>query len=228
MVHMFARIALVIILLSSLTAAHAQQFGPARFPIKADDGDLLTNYSVSADQMAKVGRLPGIVNVGDPKGDVTLYQFYDLNCPFCREAARDVDELVRTDRALRLVFVPYPTLSVQSVEGARVELAVREMVTPRQFLEFHRKIHAGRGIIDGVRALAVTKEMGLDQSKIIEFANAQRVTDTMKEHALLGSALKLVATPAYVIQGVAILGHPGLEPLRKIVGSVRTCQAVVC
>jgi len=228
MARMIARIALVIILLSSLTAAHAQQFGSAQFPIKADDGDLLTNYSVSADQMAKVAWLPGIVNVGDPKGDVTLYQFYDLNCPFCREAARDVDELVRTDRALRLVFVPYPTLSVQSVEGARVELAVREIVTPQKFLEFHRKVYAGRGMIDSARALAVTREMGLDQKKIVELANAQRVTDTMKEHALLGSALKLVATPAYVIQGIAILGHPGLEPLRKIVRSVRTCKAVVC
>jgi len=228
MARMIARIVLVFLLLSPVAAAQAQQFGPARFPIKADDGDLLTNHSVNADQMAKIGRLPGIVNVGDPNGDVTLYQFYDLNCPFCREAARDVDELFRTDRALQLVFVPYPTLSVQSVEGARVELAVREMVTTQNVVAFHRKIYAGRGMIDGARALAMTQEMGLDRNKIVELANAQRVTDTMKEHALLGSALKLVATPAYVIQGVAILGHPGLEPLRKIVRSVRTCKAVVC
>jgi protein-disulfide isomerase len=227
MARMIERV-LLLGMLSLAPIANAQQFGPAQFPIKAEDGDLLTNHSVSAEQMAKVGSLPGIVSVGDPKGDVTLYQFYDLNCPFCREAARDVDELVRTDRALRLVFVPYPTLSWQSVEGARVELAVREMVTPQKFLEFHRKIYAGRGIIDGARALAVTREMGLDPSKIIELANAQRITDTMKEHALLGSALKLVATPAYVIQRVAILGHPGLEPLRKIVRSVRTCKAVAC
>ena len=50
----------------------------------------------------------------------------------------------------------------------------------------------------------------------------------MTTHAKLGTALKLVATPAYVIQGVAILGHPGLEPLRKVVASVRSCKAVVC
>ena len=119
-------------------AAHAQQFGPAQFPIRADDGDLLTNHSLTAEQVAKLGQLPGSVNVGNPKGNVTLNQFYDLNCPFCREAAQDMDELVRTDRALSLVFVPYPTLSVQSVEGARVELAVRELAAQR-FLEFHRK-----------------------------------------------------------------------------------------
>jgi protein-disulfide isomerase len=45
---------------------------------------------------------------------------------------------------------------------------------------------------------------------------------------MLGTALKHMATPAYVVAGVAILGHPGLEPLRKVIASVRRCKAVVC
>jgi protein-disulfide isomerase len=223
---MIKRIVLFLLLLSA--AAHAQQFGPAQFPIKDDDGEAMSNHGLNAAEMAQVAGLPGLVDVGGPKGDVTLYQFYDLNCPFCREAAADVDELLRGDPALRLVFVPYPVLSVQSVAGARVELALREIGTPQQFLEFHRKIYAGRGVIDGDRALAVAQAMGFDRQKIIDAANAQRVTATMTAHAKLGTALKLMATPAYVIAGVAILGHPGLEPLRKVVASVRTCRAAVC
>jgi protein-disulfide isomerase len=222
------RIAAALFLLCGLVAAQAQQFGSAEFAIKDDEGDPIANHSLTPEQMAKVARLPGLVDVGDAIDDVTLYQFYDLNCPFCREAAADVDQLIRTDSALRLVFVPYPVLSAASVEGARVELAVRELASPQKFLEFHRMIYAGRGLIDGARALAVTQKMRLDQTKIVEIANAQRVTDTMTRHAKVGSALKLVATPAYVIQGVAILGHPGLEPLRKIVAAVRTCKKVVC
>jgi len=225
---MFVRVVSVVVLLLGVVVAQAQQFGAAEFPIKDDDGDPIANHSLTAEQMAKVARLPGLVDVGDAIDDVTLYQFYDLNCPFCREAAADVDRLIRTDSALRLVFVPYPVLSAASVEGARVELAVRELASPQKFLEFHRKIFTGRGVIDGARALAVTREMSLDQNKIVEIANAQRVTDTMTRHAKVGSALKLMATPAYVIQGVAILGHPGFEPLRKIVAAVRTCKKVVC
>lgn len=223
---MIARIVVFLILLTA--AAAAQQFGPAQFPIKDDDGQAMSNHGLSAAEMAQVAGLPGLVDVGGPKGDVTLYQFYDLNCPFCREAAADVDELLRGDPALRLVFVPYPVLSVQSVAGARVELALRELGTPKQFLEFHRKIYTGRGIIDGERALAVAQAMGFDRQKIIDAANAQRVTATMTAHAKLGTVLKLMATPAYVIAGVAILGHPGLEPLRKVVASVRSCKAAVC
>ncbi len=225
---MIPRIALALALLSLAAVAGAQQFGPAQFAIKADDGELLTNHRITADQAAQMERLPGLVITGDANGDVTLYQWYDLNCPFCREAARDIDDIMRTDRKLRMVFVPYPTLSVQSVEGARIELAVRELATPQRWLEFRKKIYAGRGIINGARALAVTQEMRLDQAKIIEIANAQRTTETMQAHAKLGTAIKMLATPGYVIQGVAVVGHPGLAPLRKLVSSARICKAAVC
>jgi protein-disulfide isomerase len=223
-----ARIALVAVLLALPLGAAAQQFGKAQFPLKADDGEPIANHSLTAEQMARVAQLPGLVPVGNPKGDVTLYQFYDLNCPFCREASRDVHQLVRTDHALRLVFVPYPTLSAQSVEGARVELAMREIASPEQFLEFHRRLYARRGIIDGARSLAAVGDMGLDQAKVIAIGNTPRVTDAMKAHASLGTALRLIATPSYVIHGVAILGHPGLEPLRAMARSVRACKKVVC
>lgn len=220
-----ARIAVVLTLL--MVSAEAQQFGPAQFPIKADDGATLTNYALSAGQMAQVASLPGLVDVSG-KGDVALYQFYDLNCPYCRAAAADVDKLIRNDPKLRLILVPYPVLSVQSIEGARVELALREIGTPQRFLEFHRKIYAGRGVIDGNRALAAAQAMGFEREKIIEAANTKAVTETMTRHAKLGGDLKLVATPSYVISGVAILGHPGFEPLRKAIASVRRCKAVVC
>jgi len=225
---MNVRVVLTLLLLSLAPAAHGQQFGRAQFPIKANDGELISNHSLSVEQASQVARLPGIVNVGNPSGDVTLYQFYDLNCPFCREAAQDMDSLLLGDRMLQLVFVPYPVLSVQSIEGARVELAVREIATPRIFLELHRKIYVTRGMINGSRMLAAAGEMGLDQNRIVATANAQRITDIMQVHARLGSALGLVATPAYVVQGVAILGHPGLAPLQKVIASVRTCKAAVC
>jgi len=222
-----ARLVLALMFLLPVAAA-AQQFGKAELPIKADDGTLLTNHRITPELMARLEKLPGLVTVGNPNGDVTMYQFYDLNCPFCREAARDVDDLMKSDRNLKFVFVPYPTLSVQSVEGSRVELAVREMVTPQRWLEFRKRIYAGRGTIDGARAVAVTQAMKLDQAKMVEIANAQRVTDIMTVHAKLGTELKMMATPSYVIGGVAVLGHPGLEPLKAMVKSVRSCKAPVC
>jgi protein-disulfide isomerase len=222
------RIALIAVLLTFAPTAGAQQFGPAQFAIKDEDGDPISNHALAAAQVAQVARLPGLIAVGPANADVTIYQFYDLNCPFCREASADVDKLIREDTALRLVFVPYPVLSVPSIEGARVELALHELASPVTFLEFHRKIYAGRGIIDGARALAAAGELGIDPQRIVKIANEPRITETMRTHARIGGALRLVATPSYLIAGVAILGHPGLQPLRKLVADVRACGKVVC
>ena len=59
-------------------------------------------------------------------------------------------------------------------------------------------------------------------------ANTPRYPETLKSHALLGGDLKLVATPAYVVKGVAIVGHPGKDSLQNVIRSVRRCGNVVC
>jgi protein-disulfide isomerase len=218
----------VLALLISITAAAAAQFGSAQFALKDDDGDPIANFSLSADLSARLAKLPGQVAVGNLWGDVTLLQFYDLNCPYCREAAADVDALVRTDPKLKLVFVPYAVLSLQSVQGALVEIAVAKELTPVKYLEFHRRVYAGRGLIDAARVLAAAQELGLDVQKLAGAANTEGTLEILKENANFGTAAKLVATPAYVINGVAILGHPGLKPLQGVVKSVRACGKVVC
>ena len=226
MMAVIARVGLLLLLLSG--AAQAQQVTAAQLPLKDDDGAPMANHVLRPGQMAQVERLPGLVAVGAPDADVTLYQFYDLNCPFCREAAADVDTLIRNDPRLRLVFVPYAVLSIQSAEGAKVELAIRELGTPRQFLEFHRRIYAGRGQIDGNRALAVAQSLGFDRNRLIDVANTPRITDILRSHARFGDEARLMVTPSYVIENVAVLGHPGLESLRHVIAAVRRCGAVVC
>ena len=222
---LFARLLLAAIFALPV-AARAQQLA-AEFPLKGMDGTPIANHRLAPELAAQAALLPGTVAAGNPAGDVTLMQFYDLNCPFCRRAAQDIDELLRADRALKIVFVPYPILSVQSVEGGRVELALRE-IDAKSFLEFRRRIYATRGTIDGARSLAVVKEMGIDPARVIELANAPRLTHILKAHAQLASAARLFATPSYIVQDVAIVGHPGLKSLRGVVGSVRKCKAVVC
>ncbi len=205
--------------------AHAQL--SVEFPLKGADGTPIANHRLAPAVVTQAAKLPGTVVAGNPDGDVTLMQFYDLNCPFCRRAAQDIDELVKSDRNLKMVFVPYPILSAQSVEGGRVELALREM-SAQQFLEFRQRIYKTRGTIDGARSLAVVKEMGIDSVKVIELANLPRLTGILKAHAQLASAAKLFATPSYIVADVAIVGHPGLKTLREVVSSVRKCKAAVC
>lgn len=222
------RFLLAVLLVAAASVASFAQQLQFQFPIKDGKGEAVANHRVDPATAAQLEKLPGSVVAGNPKGDVTVVQFYDLNCPYCRAAQRDVDELMRTDSKLRMIFVPYPILSVASIEAGRVELGVVKLGTADQFLEFKRKVYAGRGTIDGARALAAAKELGLDQGKIVEIANDDDTTDILKTHARLANAMKLVATPSYVVNNVAIVGHPGFVPLQGVIASVRKCKKVVC
>ncbi len=209
------------------TAAAQAQGG--RYPLKAEDGGPIQNSRIGADLVKEAEKLPGAVIAVNPQGDVTLVEFYDLNCPFCRRASAEIDTLVKADPRLRLVLVPFPVLGIPSVLAGRVELAVAKSVPPEKFYEFHRAVYAGRGTIDGQRALAVaTGPLGLDAQKIVDAANDESITDIMKAHLRFATALGSKATPLFLVQDVMIDGYPGRKTLQDIVKSARKCKKAVC
>lgn len=209
-------------------SAAAQQVSNAQYAIKDDDGERVANFDLAPGPAGRLDNLPAQIPVGNLQGDVTLLQFYDLNCPYCREAARDVDTLVRADKKLKLVFVPYAVLSVQSVQGALIEVGASKSLTPAQYLDFHKRIYAGRGLIDGPRVLAAATEFGLDKDKLAAVSNTEATLDLLRGNANFGTEAKLGVTPAYIVGGVVILGHPGLKALQAVVKSMRACGKVVC
>lgn len=197
------------------------------FPIKADDGTIIANHRVPAEVESAIEKLPGAVVVANPRGRVTLAEFYDVNCPYCRRASATVDALVRDNPDLRLILVPFPVLGIPSIQAGRVEFAVTRLA-PKKFYEFHRKLYEGRGVIDGARALAAAKELGLDVAKVREVADQGDLSKDMIAHVRLGDALAIQATPGFVIKGVAIVGYPGAKPLAGVVAAALRCGAVVC
>ena len=203
----------------------AQQF---QYPIRGDDGALVANHRVSAELTHKLKELTGAVVAGNPRGSITLYEFYDLNCPYCRVASADIHEILSEEKRLRLVLVPYPVLGIPSIEAGRIELAVAKVASPETFYEFHRKIFAGRGVVDARRAATVVRDLNLDIAKLTKAVQDDSIIETMKAHARLGGELGLMATPGFVIGDVAIVGYPGKKTLRSIIQAVGRCRQVVC
>jgi protein-disulfide isomerase len=198
----------------------------SEYPLTNDDDSPLPNHTVRL--LGPIDRIPGVVVVANPTGKTTLYEFYDLNCPYCRAASVDISGMVQDDPNLRLVLVPFPVLGIPSIMAGRVELAVAKLGTPNQFYNFHRKIYAQRGTIDGDRALAVARGLGFDQKALLSAGNGEDITEIMKNHLSLGNSLGLAATPSFVIDGVALLGYPGRDRLQAIVHAANTCGKVVC
>ena len=102
------------------------------YPIKAEDGTIVANHRVPAELESQIEKLAGVIIAGNPRGEVTLNEFYDVNCPYCRQASADIDVLMRSDPQLRLVLVPFPVLGIASIQGTRVELAVGRLA-PTKF-----------------------------------------------------------------------------------------------
>lgn len=201
----------------------------ARYPLKADDGTPIQNSRISPDVVREAEKLPGAVVAANPQGNITLVEFYDLNCPYCRRASADVDAMVKADPQLRLVLVPFPVLGIPSILAGRVEIAVSKAVPPEKFYEFHRAVYAGRGTIDGQRALAVaTGPLGLDAQKILAAANEDGITDIMRAHLRFATKHGTKATPLFFVQDIVIDGYPGPKTLQRVVAAARKCGKAVC
>ncbi len=198
----------------------------SEYPLTGDDGKPVPNHAVKL--VGPIDRLPGVVTVGNPNGKVTLVEFYDLNCPYCRIASADIADLVELDPQLKLVLVPFPVLGVPSIAASRVELALAKLGTPQQFYDFHRKIYAQRGVTDGARALVVAASLGFDAKTLTALGDSEEITRTMKDHVHLGDALGLAATPSFIIAGVAILGYPGRYRLLALLDAASTCGKIAC
>ena len=198
----------------------------SELPLTADNGDRLANHTVKLP--GPIDQLPGVVVAVNPTGKITLVEFYDLNCPYCRAASTDIADMVDLDPQLRLVLVPFPVLGIASIEASRIELAVAKLATPKQFYEFYRKVYAQRGTTDGNRAFDIARGLGLDAKKLIAVGNSDDVTEQMKSHVQLGNDLGLAATPSFIIGGVAIVGYPGRYHLQALVDAMNTCGKVLC
>lgn len=220
-----ARLLVLAVLFAAPLAAQADE---GYYPIKADDGTIIANHRVPVEIESQIEKLPGIVSVGNPHGDVTLVEFYDVNCPFCRAASPDIEAMLKGNPELRLILVPFPVLGIPSIQGTRVELAVARLTSAQNFYKFHRLLDSSRGTVDGSRAITAAQAIGLDPQKVLKIANEDKLADVMTAHLKLGDALAIQATPGFVIKGVAIVGYPGPKSLAEIIASVEKCGVVIC
>lgn len=135
---------------------------------------------------------PRQVVLGNPDGDVTLVEFFDYNCGYCRRAAEDLNKLIEANPDLRVVLKEFPVLGPESVEAAQVGIAVNE-VAPERYGEFHDTLLASDSRVDAEAALAVVDEMGIDRAAVEAAMEADVVQATIEEVYTLANALGLTA-----------------------------------
>jgi protein-disulfide isomerase len=173
-------------------------------------------------------QLPGRITLGAAKADVTLIEFFDYNCGFCKRAAADIRPLLRAEPQLRYVLVNYAVLGAASIEASRVALAFSLQQVPGGYLALHEKLFAMRGRVDAARAVAAAVELGADRARLIADADSDRVTDALVRASRLGEELGLVATPSFVAGREAVVGYLDIPQKRKAIANLRRCESLGC
>ena len=166
--------------------------------------------------------------LGNPKGDVTLVEFFDYNCGYCKRALTDLQKLLDGDKNLRIIIRDFPVLGPDSVESALVAVAARQQLSGAKYLEFHAKLLDSKGRIGKDRALSVAKDLNVDLQKLQKDMDSPETKAILSETMQIGDALRLQGTPAYLIGDEVVFGAVGYQSLKEAIDETRRCGKSKC
>ena len=173
-------------------------------------------------QQAILGRRDVLVNdpdspvIGNPEGDVTIVEFMDYRCGFCRRAAPVMTEVLDADPKLRLVFKEFPILGPDSVAAARVALAAHRL-DPTRYGDLHHAIFASDQAIDEAGVLAIAGSLGYDVEAVKASLADPAIDTILTRNEQLAQQLGIRGTPTFII-GTTIL--PGFSSKEAILAAV--------
>ena len=156
--------------------------------------------------------------LGNKDGDVTLVEFFDYNCPYCRRFHANMKKAMEKDTDLRVVLKPYPILGPDSIKVMQVALAARAQ---GKFEELHNALMAAEGKLTEEQAYDIAKGLKLDMTKLKAAFKSKDVLMSVEKSFLLGRALKVGGVPAIIIGDTLLPEAPSLDKIQFLVSEAR-------
>lgn len=156
--------------------------------------------------------------LGNPSGDVTLVEFFDYRCPYCKQVAPALTQLLKEDRNLRLVMKELPILGPDSVLAARAALAAHAQ---GKYEAMHMALLRHRGTYDETVIQKIAKEVGLDGARLKTDMEKPEIAAMIDRNRTLARALAVTGTPAFIIGDQVLPGAADLDTLRLVVETER-------
>ena len=161
---------------------------------------------------------PGTPVGGNPKGDVTLVEFFDYRCPYCKQVQPRLKELLAGDHQLRIAYKEFPILGSVSVAAARAALAAHRQ---SKYEAFHDAMMAASGQITEDTVYQVADAVGLDVDRLKRDMSSPPIDAVLKANRALAEALDITGTPGFVIGDQMVPGAIELSSLRELVAGAR-------
>jgi protein-disulfide isomerase len=155
---------------------------------------------------------------GNPRGDVTLVEFFDYRCPYCKQVQPSLEKLVGKDGNLRIAYKEFPILGPVSVTAARAALAARGQ---GKYVAFHDAMMAASGTITEDTVYNVAGSVGLDVARLKRDMASPEISTMLKANLALANALDVSGTPTFVIGDQLVPSAIDLASLEKLVAQAR-------
>ena len=160
--------------------------------------------------------------IGNPNGDVTLVEFFDYRCGYCRRSFDELLALIREDPQLRVVLKEFPILGPDSVVAAQASLAA---LRQGKYAELHTAMMREPGQLDELRIYDIAAEVGLDVDKLRRDMDAPEVEATIRRNLALARELGVKGTPFFFSRNDLIPGAAGADALRGLIAGARKASS---
>ena len=173
---------------------------------------------VLSDRASEVFDNPATPVGGNPKGNVTIVEFFDYRCPYCKQVLPALQALLKEDHGLRFVYKEFPVLGPASVTAAHAALAAQRQ---GKYEAFHTSMMAAKGQITEDTIYKVAGSVGLDVDRLKQDMAAPEIEQELKANLALAEALNIRGTPGFIIGKKIVPGALDLDALKDMIAEAR-------
>ncbi|KPU84195.1 DSBA oxidoreductase [Marinosulfonomonas sp. PRT-SC04] len=161
---------------------------------------------------------------GNPDGDITIVEFADYNCGYCKKAHPEVAELLASDGNIRLIYKEFPILGPDSLTSAKFAMATLMVSGPEAYGKVNNALMNKRGAPSNEALVKLANSFDLDADAVIAKMDSPEVMQIIQANRALGQALKISGTPTFIMGDQLVRGYLPLENMRDIVEQVRAAN----
>jgi protein-disulfide isomerase len=165
--------------------------------------------------------------IGNPDGKVSIVEFFDYNCHFCKQALPDMQALVKENKDLRFVLKEMPIFGEDSQQASVVSMAFNKLM-PAKFAEFHQELLGDKGRADQAKAIRIAVSLGADEAALRKEMADPAIQKDIESTYQLANQLSITGTPSYVVGDEVVVGALGRQLLDQKLANVRACNHTTC
>jgi len=158
---------------------------------------------------------------GNPEGDITLVEFLDYRCGYCKRAVPEVESLVETDGNIRVVVKEFPILGEQSLLAAQFAIATLQTAGDEAYKQVHDALMTFNGDISEPALRRLAEGFGIDADAIIAHMDSDEVAGVIAANHALGQRMNITGTPTFVMDEQMLRGYVPLDVMQQIAAEVR-------